>query len=88
MRGWVRDHGLTLLLMTLACVALVAATTGAWYEYLSEQAAHGQPTDVAGFLGSIWLLETAGGMWDELAFGAFFVWATKRFVHVGSPESK
>jgi uncharacterized membrane protein YhaH (DUF805 family) len=84
------DYGLSIVLSVLFVVTLVGAAISGWFEYASQQAAHGQPATIGGEDGYLpVLLEQVFQNWQSevLALALLIVLATV-LIHRGSPESK
>jgi len=87
---WIRDRGLTLVLMALFQVFLVAQFATGWHEYNSTQLAHGRSTaSLAAYLRTGHPWEALFENWEsEFLQMAVFVLLTTVLVQKGSPESR
>ena len=87
---WIRDRGLTLLLMAMFLLFLVGQVLSGRAEYNVEQQLHGQPTvSMSGYLvtGHPW--EALFENWEsEFLQMAVFVLLTTFLIQKGSPESR
>ena len=89
-RGWIRDRGLTLVLLVMFALFLVGQLGTGFADYNSEQREHGQPpVTLAGYLGSGHPWAALFENWEsEFLQMAVFVLLTTFLVQKGSPESR
>lgn len=87
MRRWLHRHSLGLFAVSVFLAFTAASLTFGWQEYQTEQAAHAQPADTAGFW-AWWRYEYAMSLVADMAGFAMLVIATKRLREIGSAESK
>jgi hypothetical protein len=87
---WIRDRGLTLLLMAMFLVFLVGQVLSGRAEYNAEQQLHGQPTvSMRGYLATGHPWEALFENWEsEFLQMAVFVLLTTFLIQKGSPESR
>jgi hypothetical protein len=87
---WIRDRGLTLLLMATFLWFLVGQGLTGFAEYNAEQRLHGQPTvSVNGYLATGHPWEALFENWEsEFLQMAVFVLLTTILIQKGSPESR
>ena len=89
-RRLLHDYGLSIVLTALFLVSMVGAAISGWFEYASEQQAHGASPQLLGDDGYVWVLgEQVLQNWQSelLALATLIVLASV-LVHRGSPESK
>ena len=88
--GWIRDRGLTLLLLAMFALSLVGQLATGLAEYNAEQREHGQPlVSLSGYLGTGHPWEALFENWEsEFLQMAVFVLLTTFLVQKGSPESR
>jgi len=84
------DYGLSIVLTLVFVVTLVGAAISGWFEYASDQAAHGQPAIVAGEDGylPVFLEQVFQNWHSEFLALALLIVLASVLVHRGSPESK
>jgi hypothetical protein len=87
MPDWFHRHSLGLFAVTVFLLVTVGTLWFGWDEYQSEQEAHSQPIDAAGFW-LWWRYEYAMSLVADMAGFAMLVLATKKLREVGSAESK
>jgi hypothetical protein len=87
---WIRDRGLTLLLMAMFLLFLVGQVLSGRAEYNVEQQLHGQPTvSMSGYLATGHPWEALFENWEsEFLQMAVFVLLTTFLIQKGSPESR
>jgi membrane protein implicated in regulation of membrane protease activity len=87
---WIRDRGLTLLLMAMFLVFLVGQVLSGRAEYNAEQQLHGQSTvSMRGYLATGHPWEALFENWEsEFLQMAVFVLLTTFLIQRGSPESR
>ena len=87
---WIRDRGLTLLLMAMFLVFLVGQVLSGRAEYNAEQQLHGQPTvSMRGYLATGHAWEALFENWEsEFLQMAVFVLLTTFLIQKGSPASR
>jgi hypothetical protein len=87
---WIRDRGLTLLLMAMFLLFLVGQGLSGFAEYNAEQRLHGQPTvPMGGYLATGHPWEALFENWEsEFLQMAVFVLLTTILIQKGSPESR
>ena len=88
-RLW-RDYSLSIVLATLFLLSWFAQTIGGWFEFASEQAAHGEAAQAFGPDGYIWSwIEATFENWQSEFLQLFtFVVLTTFLIHRKSHESK
>lgn len=88
--GWIRDRGLTLVLMALFLLSLAGQLVTGLAEYNQEQLDHGQATvGMDGYLTSGHPWEALFENWEsEFLQMAVFVLLTTFLIQKGSPESR
>ena len=87
---WVRDRGLTLLLLFMFAVFAVGQLATGFAEYNAEQTSHGQPSvTLEAYLGTGHPWEALFENWEsEFLQMAVFVLLTTILIQRGSPESR
>jgi hypothetical protein len=87
---WIRDRGLTLLLMAMFLVFLVGQVLSGRAEYNAEQQPHGQPiVSMRGYITTGHPWEALFENWEsEFLQMAVFVLLTTVLIQKGSPESR
>ena len=87
---WIRDHGLTLVLLAMFALFLAGQLAAGFFDYNVEQREHGQPPlTLSGYLGSGHPWAALFENWEsEFLQMAVFVLLTTFLVHKGSPESR
>lgn len=87
---WIRDRGLTLLLMTMFLVFLAGQLLTGFAEYNHEQDQHGEPTvSLGGYFATGHPWEALFENWEsEFLQMAVFVLLTTVLIQKGSPESR
>jgi hypothetical protein len=87
---WIRDRGLTLLLMAMFLLFLVGQVVSGFAEYNVEQRLHGQPAvSMNGYLATGHPWEALFENWEsEFLQMAVFVLLTTILIQKGSPESR
>jgi uncharacterized protein DUF6766 len=87
---WIRDRGLTLLLMAMFVLFLVGQVLTGRAEYNAEQQLHWQPTaSMSGYLATGHPWEALFENWEsEFLQMAVFVLLTTFLIQKGSPESR
>ena len=88
--GWIRDRGLTLVLLLMFMLSLVGQLATGLAEYNAEQREHGRPMVVLNdYLATGHPWEALFENWEsEFLQMAVFVLLTTRLVQKGSPESR
>jgi hypothetical protein len=88
--GWIRDRGLTLLLLSMFAISLVGQLATGLAEYNAEQRQHGQPfVTLRNYLGTGHPWEALFENWEsEFLQMAVFVLLTTFLIQKGSPESR
>jgi len=88
--GWIRDRGLTLLLLSMFGLFLVGQLVTGRAEYNAEQREHGRPlVTLSGYLGTGHPWAALFENWEsEFLQMAVFVLLTTFLVQKGSPESR
>jgi hypothetical protein len=87
---WVRDYALGWVLLSLFVLFWIGQTVVGWQEFVTEQAAHGEPAAVFGDGGYVWnWARTTLENWQSEMLQLFAMVAlTSVLVFRGSPESK
>ncbi len=90
MRGWLRDHGLTLVMFGLFAVSLVGQGIAGLRSYNQDQREHGEPTaGLAAYLRTGHFVEATFENWEsEYLQMGFYVLLTAFLFQRGSAESK
>ena len=90
LRAFLRDHGLSIVVLALFIIFLVGQTISGWYEYNVEQTEHGQAAvALITYLASGHFVEATAENWEsEFLQMAFYVWLTAFLFQKGSSESK
>ena len=88
--GWIRDRGLTLLLLSMFAISLVGQLATGLAEYNAGQQEHGQPfVTLRTYLGTGHPWEALFENWEsEFLQMAVFVLLTTFLIQKGSPESR
>lgn len=86
MRDWLHKHSLGLAIAGILVVFMAASITLGWWEYTSDQQAHGLPVETAGFW-QWWGYETAMSLKADVFGFLLIVLLTKRLYEIGSAES-
>jgi len=88
--GWVRDRGLSLVLLALFAVTLCGQTIAGWSVHNDASALHGEPRiALVAYLTTGHFLESVFENWEsEFLQMAAFVLLTTVFYHRGSAESR
>ena len=88
--SWIRDRGLTLLLLSMFALALVGQMATGFAEYNAEQQEHGRPlVTLSAYFGTGHPWEAVFENWEsEFLQMAVFVLLTTFLIQKGSPESK
>jgi hypothetical protein len=88
--SWLRDRGLTLVLMSLFAVFLAGEAATGFAEYNDEQREHGRPpVSPTGYFATGHPWEALFENWEsEFLQMAVFVLLTTRLIQKGSPESR
>lgn len=86
MSAWKR-YGYTWVTLALFLVALAGHWFFGWTTYVQEQASHGQPAEVGGWL-NIMLRDTLENWQSEFLQLVWQVAGLSFLLHVGSPASK
>lgn len=88
--GILRDHGLSIVLMTLFVITLGGQAITGWLEHNEDEKAHGgQPVALVHYLGTGHFWEATGENWEsEFLQMAAFVLLTAVLYQKGSAESK
>jgi Domain of unknown function (DUF6766) len=88
--AWMRDRGLTLLLLSMFAVSLAGQVVTGRAEYNAEREAHGQPrVTLTAYLGTGHPWEALFENWEsEFLQMAVFVLLTTFLIQKGSPESR
>jgi hypothetical protein len=88
-RGFLRDNGLSLVLLLLFLATWVGQWLAGWQEFNDQQAQHGRPPAGAfAYLATGHFLEATGENWEsEFLQMGLFVALTSFLVQRGSPES-
>ena len=86
--GWIRDRGLTLLLLSMFAISLAGQLATGLAEYNTEQLEHGQPfVTLRTYLGTGHPWEALFENWEsEFLQMAVFVLLTTFLIQKGSPE--
>ena len=87
---WLRQRGLTVVLMLLFAVSLLGQVMTGWYEYNTSQIEHRDAVvTLLGYMATGHLWEAVFENWESefLQMGAFVV-LTTLLVQQGSPESR
>lgn len=89
-RRILHDYSLSIALTIVFLVTLVGGAVSGWFEYASDQAAHGQPATVIGEDGYLPVIsEQVFQNWQsEFLALATLIALGSVLVHRGSPESK
>lgn len=89
-RRILHDYSLSIVLTVVFLVTLAGGTVSGWFEYASDQAAHGQPATVIGEDGYLPVIsEQVFQNWQsEFLALAMLIALGSVLVHRGSPESK
>jgi hypothetical protein len=87
---WIRDRGLTLVLMALFAISLAGQFATGYYEYNSGRELHGEPpVDASGYFATGHPWEALFENWEsEFLQMAVFILLTTVLVQRGSPESR
>lgn len=86
-QSWVRRHSLGLTLAAFFLAFTAGTLVFGRAEYAAEQAAHGQPPDVAGFW-IWWVFEYLMSLVADVFGLLLIVMLTKRLYELGSAESR
>jgi hypothetical protein len=89
-RAWLRDRGLTLVLLSMFALSLVGQVATGVAEYNAERQVHGHPTvTLTGYLRAGHAWEALFENWEsEFLQMAVFVLLTTFLIQKGSPESR
>src|SRR4051794_5847851 len=89
-RQWLHDHALSVVLFSLFAVTLVIAAIAGWFEFASQQQAHGDTPEVFAADGYLpFLLEQVSqNIQSEFLALAVMIALSARLIHRGSAQSR
>jgi hypothetical protein len=89
-RQWLRDHALSVVLFSLFAVTLVIAAIAGWFEFASQQQAHGDTPEVFAADGYLPFLaeQVFQNIQSEFLALALMIALAARLIHRGSAQSR
>jgi hypothetical protein len=89
-RPWLRDHALSVVLFSLFATTLVIAAIAGWFEFASQQQAHGDTPEVFSADGYLPFLveQVTQNIQSEFLALAVMIALAARLIHRGSAQSR
>src|SRR4051794_17822268 len=89
-RQWLHDHALGIVLFGLFAATLVIATVAGWFEFASQQQAHGDTPEVFSADGYLPFLveQVTQNIQSEFLALAVMIALAARLIHRGSAQSR